>query len=1633
MADTEQTIEELMMRMGIDINALRSDIRQFKRLTAGMVEDADKAGLRAASAFVSRTLARLRADMGRIKQAAWEGFLPDEAALRRSETAIKRFNARILKEMRRHEKAGTLDDSTAALLGGSLRSIPKRPRKPFSNAALETARHAYERSIFDSRMEDMTGLKPNPAKIREQAIEAAKIYNQAITNEILRLEGEGKLDDETFKHLSRAMKPVPTPHRDQQQPFSNAALTAARRTYNERMLESQKLDEMALGGDPKGVRDRARKAAQEYNATLRGEIARLGKEGKLDDATFDRLMKSMKRIPPELRDRTKPDTRPVDVRKLDPFFERANKTYRDQRSKIRISEVAGSLTPEEAREEARKVGKAYNDTLVKELRQLQRSGPVSSDVLSKFAQSMKKLPKKVKLPDSVDGFLSGLEEQYRTQRASTKRALDTEFITLQQAHEAGTKVAREFNRAVDEEIRKRHAAGTLTDSDFVRLSESMKKVPRFKASPYSPDFNTARAAYEQEMASLRAAFNTGGMKPADAQRKAHEIGAAFNHALAAEIRRALAGGDTELAAKLSKQFKPAGNKAGREFSEGFKSGTKDESQSILSTLRGIFAMDFIRMIPGIIQGIAGFIRGVGNGIDDIAQRAGSVQKLTTAFIALNNSIGESARSMLDEMRKGARGTVSDMELMLRANMALTARLPVTARSLGEAVMLARRLGSTAGMSSEEAFSRIIRGTGKLEIELLDELGLLNGVKRALQEYTAQTGKNAQNLSQAAKVQLFWNATIKEAREKVSAMGPDILTAADRVDRFKATWENLKSEIAKVIVDTPALMQVLGQVDDTVNRTSGSVERLADRLGALIDTVLALSRAWQTSGLKGFTEFMANSASWLTGPGLVGHLVGGITRNDYRHALRFRDLIRSVHNSEDLKALDEMVDSISAMNITWRGSTRVQGDHGETLVWKDHRYVTEEEARAIDYRRAARNNEPLRVQPGTPDRAPTNADRALTVEEKSALLQAINERINQLTSGAPNRPSSTEIPDRDRHKSFRERIEHVQDEMQNALDEMTESTLDELNHALDRAEREAEEAYKDSGRQPNSNGSYMPVEMWRQFQQRRNQTSALAYLPRFSRRFQKVSELPDDSVSSRGIEANIEALTAQAGAVREGSRAWRNYNAEIEAMTDDLDAAQRSQLEGNLQQQIQLFTDLTMRMQRMREQGIDEGSTVWQQYKEQLKQVNDLIRQTTEKLENQNTRERVHAAEKRKRAEDERRRRRQQTIQTAQDIKSIADATIDLAAAMGKISDDSANALKSVAQMAQGAARMAAGDYVGGAVDILSGLAGMFGESEHEKALRENSERLQQLAQKLDRALNVADLTKAANALAKWDPKGFSNAFPTATADPKEFNKWMLKNYGVSLEMLKKIADEYGIQLVDDKGKIIIGALNQLREALGYVIEDLAKFGRSLDEQRSAKELLDNLQDVKDTPQRRIQRELELMNQFAPDLAKKYGLNNYSTDTSEGRAAIKAAFLKMLQDILAGVLDPKLLGTFENLQDLVSIIQNVEGSFDELNGTLNDFNSGLENAPQGFKYALEKFNATIADQTLPRSPTGPRYDMEGSASNGSTTIRFGDVNIYESTDGGKTYRALYDEMMSQARNQGPAAVQAVLQLPKPSGS
>lgn len=249
---------------------------------------------------------------------------------------------------------------------------------------------------------------------------------------------------------------------------------------------------------------------------------------------------------------------------------------------------------------------------------------------------------------------------------------------------------------------------------------------------------------------------------------------------------------------------------------------------------------------------------------------------------------------------------------------------------------------------------------------------------------------------------------------------------------------------------------------------------------------------------------------------------------------------------------------------------------------------------------------------------------------------------------------------------------------------------------------------------------------------------------------------------------------------------------------------------------------------------------------------------------------------------------------------------------------------------------------------------IFGRSQHEKeviaALRDNASRISAAALELSGALRgLKGLQSVQTAL---DPSmvellKFIERLGTSSGNITDLFNKQLKNLGLTLDEVNAIAQANGIQLLDSKGKVIAGALDQLAEMIDISITALTTWSDSLDDQRERLNIRSLVNNLPDDPAREFMEELSLL---PTALSQMFSGINLATE--QGREQVRAILNNILDIVDAG----KLAEFGITLDDLTSILGPLATNLNELDSATRSLTESMTNVPTGFRIQAARFNA-----------------------------------------------------------------------------
>jgi len=338
-------------------------------------------------------------------------------------------------------------------------------------------------------------------------------------------------------------------------------------------------------------------------------------------------------------------------------------------------------------------------------------------------------------------------------------------------------------------------------------------------------------------------------------------------------------------------------KALDEFSRTFKKFAGDlgaiEKQTTKTTGRFDSFKDSMKVAAGVM--IRDFARSATRTLDESLRLGAQITTLQRSFERLVEATGDTTIS-LQGLREATRGTVSDIELLQRANQAMMLGLPTD--QIEELFEAAIKLGNAMGIDAAFAVESLTIGIGRQSRLVLDNLGVIVKAEEAYKKYAEQIGVAANQLTEAQQKEAWQAEAIAKIQEKAAILGDTMSETQLSQQRFTAAIENFKTSVGK-------LLGPLGAVEPILQAWGPLITTLAiTTLPKLIDSL---------GGIKNATSlFVAALASAKWELIAIAATIGGVVAMYEFNILGFRDVVNDALRSVEEAWVDagRAIESIS---------------------------------------------------------------------------------------------------------------------------------------------------------------------------------------------------------------------------------------------------------------------------------------------------------------------------------------------------------------------------------------------------------------------------------------------------------------------------------------------------------------------------------------------------------------------------------------------------------------------------------------------------------------------------------------------------------------------------------------------------
>jgi hypothetical protein len=176
--------------------------------------------------------------------------------------------------------------------------------------------------------------------------------------------------------------------------------------------------------------------------------------------------------------------------------------------------------------------------------------------------------------------------------------------------------------------------------------------------------------------------------------------------------------------------------------------------------------------------------------------AAQAETIVKGTSALALEIGQSGPRILASLQQISQGQLTVAETAQNANIALAAGF--NTQQIERLTSVALGASRALGRDFTDSLQRVIRGSAKLEPELLDELGIFTRIDPAVRAYAQALNVSENNLTQFERRQAFVNAVIAEGERKFSAIDTSAASAQKSLEQLRVQVSNLGTEFLQLV-------------------------------------------------------------------------------------------------------------------------------------------------------------------------------------------------------------------------------------------------------------------------------------------------------------------------------------------------------------------------------------------------------------------------------------------------------------------------------------------------------------------------------------------------------------------------------------------------------------------------------------------------------------------------------------------------------------------------------------------------------------------------------------------------------------------------------------------------------------------
>lgn len=232
------------------------------------------------------------------------------------------------------------------------------------------------------------------------------------------------------------------------------------------------------------------------------------------------------------------------------------------------------------------------------------------------------------------------------------------------------------------------------------------------------------------------------------------------------------------------------------------------------------------------------LHALGTHIADFTEKASKTKEVEEAMGRLAKNMNMNSKDILSWIKKASKGTVSDYDLMLSANKAMSLWVAKNTSDFVTLMEIARVKSKNVEATTTQAYNDLVTGLGRWSAQILDNLGITVNAAEANEEYAKSIGKTVNQLTESEKKQAIINKVVAEGRKELQAAGDLALTDAEKRQVLIAQLENMKDKIWSALL--PTVQKLLDVVTPLMEKFTQRVEANPGLASGIVQVVAGLS-------------------------------------------------------------------------------------------------------------------------------------------------------------------------------------------------------------------------------------------------------------------------------------------------------------------------------------------------------------------------------------------------------------------------------------------------------------------------------------------------------------------------------------------------------------------------------------------------------------------------------------------------------------------------------------------------------------------------------------------------------------------------------------------------------------------------